>query len=286
MPAELRRRWSGPLALLVLATATPIDAQVVRGVVREVGTGAPVFGARLLLRTADEKVRAGVISDEAGEFELRAELGGLVRLEVSHMAYADWKTSSFALPTDAEIDVEVRLDIEAIPLEPIVVVARSTAPTRRLMGFDERRRGLAGFGGFYISVEDVEARATPNVSGLLRGTPGIDVRLIDSGGLDRNVIMAHGCTSRTFIDGIEVQQDRGHSVDDLLTPDRIGGIEAYPRALSAPAQFNDGIGPDCGVVLFWTREGAPSTSRAWGRGRLAVGFGLLVGLLTVGLVGG
>ena len=273
-------------ALASLTLPSPSDGQIVRGVVREVGTGTPVFGARLLLRTADDEVRAGVISDEHGEFELHSEIAGLVRLEISHFAYADWTTSNFALPSDAEIDVEVRLDIEAIPLEPIVVVARSSAPTRRLVGFEERRRSETGFGGFFITVEDVEARASATTTGLLRGTPGMDVRLIDSGGLDRHVISARGCPSRTFIDGMEIQQDRGHSVDDLITPDRVAGIEVYPRGLSAPAQFSSAIGPDCGVVLFWSREPAPTPSRAWGSSRLAVGFGVLVGLLTLGLAGG
>ena len=282
------RRTLGVFALVPLGilAAGPLDAQVVRGVVLEVGSGTPVFGARLLLRSQDDEVRAGVISDESGAFELHAEFGGLVRLEVSHFAYADWATSSFALPTDAELDVEVRLDIEAIPLEPIVVVARSSSSARRLRAFDDRRDGLGGFGGFFISVEDVEARASATTTGLVRGTPGMDVRLIDSGGLHRNVIRSRGCLSRTFIDGVEIQQDRGHSVDDLLAPDRVEGIEVYPRALSAPAQFNSALGPDCGVVLFWSREPSPSPSTYWRPGRLAAGFGVFLGLLTLGLVGG
>lgn len=283
------RTWS-LCALVTIAASgtspTTLEGQIVRGVVREVGTDSPVFGARLLLRTADDEVRAGVISAEDGAFELRAETGGLVRLEVSHFAYADWTTSHFALPSDAELDVEIRLDIEAIPLEPIVVVARSSASTRRIWGFEERRASGAGFGGFFITVEDVEARAAATTTGLVRGMPGMDVRLIDSGGLDRNVISSRGCPSRTFIDGVEIQQDRGHSVDDLVTPDRIAGIEVYPRALSAPAQFSSAFGPDCGVVLFWTRESTPSDSRAWAPGRLAAGFGVFLGLLTLGLFGG
>ena len=38
----------------IVAAPTLTEGQVVRGVVREVGTDSPIFGARLLLRTADD----------------------------------------------------------------------------------------------------------------------------------------------------------------------------------------------------------------------------------------
>lgn len=232
-------------------------------------------------------MRAGVISAENGYFELRADRSGMVRLSVSHIGFADWETANFALASDAVIDVEVRLGIEAIPLEPIVVVARRADGLSRTAQFERRMLDPGRVGGFFIPEEAIADRPVATPTNLVLGAPGMSVRLASrSDGPERHVIMAGQCVARTFIDGVRVQQAEGVSIDDLLTPERIAGVEIYPRPLSAPPQYRDAIPPQCGVVLFWTKEPQPdSDTGGWGLGRIGVGLGIVASILTLGFIG-
>jgi Carboxypeptidase regulatory-like domain len=271
-------------ALAGLAWTSPVSAQMVRGIVVEVGSGTPIEDARLILRDPEGAVRAAAVSGSDGRFELVADLSGMVRLEVSHLGYAEWGTASFALASDAVIDVEVKLGIEAIPLDPITVVAQGSTRLGRLAGFEQRMSDPGRAGGYFLTEDDILHRPMATPSRLALGVPGMSVGLAGSSvGLDRSVIMAGGCVARTFIDGVRVRQSGGHSIDDLLSPELIAGVEFYPRPITAPAQYRDGVNP-CGVVLFWTKEPQVRGGGGLSMGRLAIGFGLIVGILTIGII--
>lgn len=126
-------RSVGLTLLVAVYVATPSAGQTVRGVVLESGSNNTIEDARLILRDTEGNVRAVAISESNGRFELVADSAGLVQLEVSHLGYASWGTASFPLGTDATLDVQVRLGVEAIPLDPITVVASNSgmgAPRR------------------------------------------------------------------------------------------------------------------------------------------------------------
>lgn len=277
--------WLGLLAMAA-ASPAPITAQTVRGHVIDSGSGSPVSGARLVLRDAAGVVRAGVISREDGAFELVADTSGMMRLEVRHIGYSDWNTASFALASDQLIDVEVRLGVEAIPLEPIVVLARRSTGASPVSQFEARMQDPARVGGYFLPSARIAERPAATPTSLVLGAPGMSVRLAsDAGGLDRSVIMSGGCEARTFIDGVRVGQGGGASVDDLLTPERIAGVEMYPRSLGAPPQYVDPHDPACGVVLYWTKDPELAGEGGWYGRRIAVGVGLLASIITVGLIG-
>lgn len=275
------------VAFSICLVTAPAGAQLVRGVVLSAADGSPIGDARLELTDQDGEVRAGFISAENGYFELRADRSGMVRLSVSHIGFADWETANFALASDAVIDVEVRLGIEAIPLEPIIVVGRRSDGQSRAARFQSRMLDPGRVGGFFVPEEAIAARPMATPTNLVLGAPGMSVRLASrSDGLERHVIMAGQCVARTFIDGVRIAQADGVSVDDLLTPDRIAGVEIYPRPLEAPPQYRDAIPPQCGVVLFWTKEPQVDGERGgWGLGRIGVGLGLVAGIITLGLIG-
>ena len=273
---------AGMVAVGAFAGVGQLEAQTVRGVVHEVGDLTPVSDARLILRSAEGSVVAVAISDDQGRFVLRADEGGLVRLVVSHLGYADWQTANFALATGATIDVEVKLGVEAIPLEALVVVARNRNDQGRLAGFEQRRADQGGFGGYFVTQFDIERRPVATPSSLVLGTPGMAVRTAGSSGLDRNLIMTGSCVATVFIDGVRTEQTPTHTIDDLLAPDLIAGVEMYPRGFSAPPQYQTASEPGCGVVLFWTREPRIGTPAGWSFRRVAVGLGLVAGILTFG----
>ncbi len=287
-PAQALRTCATLLVMSLCgsAWASPTWAQTVRGIVLEDQSRESIEGVRLILRDPEGVVRASALSGEAGRFLLVAETRGMVRLAVTHLGYAVWDTADFSLANDAVIDVEVRLGVEAIPLDPITVVARGSSRVGRLAGFEQRRSDPGHVGGYFLTEEDIERRPSATAATLVLGSPGMSTGSTGPGGsLDRRLIMARGCLSRMFIDGVRVDQTRGHSVDDLLSPELIAGVEMYPRGVSAPPQYQDNTRPDCGVVLFWTKDGAIGDSNGWGAKRIVVGVGLLVGLLTLGFIG-
>ncbi len=274
----------GVTAVLV-AGAPGADAQIVRGVVVGVGDGEPIADAALVLRFENGGLAATAVSSAAGEFVLEVPRSGTVRLEVSHLGYADWGTAPFELVSGAIMDVEVRLGVEAIPLDPITVVAESRMALGGLAGFQERATNPT-IGGYFIHEEEIARRRMAIPSNLVLAAPGMSVGLASSAaGFERNVIMAGGCVARTYVDGIRVQQGAGASVDDLLTPDRIAGVEMYPRSVGAPLQYTEPGGRGCGVVLFWTKPADLDDDRGRSRSRILLGVGLLVGILTVAFIG-
>jgi len=272
------------LACLALTALAPrLDAQVVRGAVTEVGDSTPIVDAQLVLRDDNDRVRATAVSGPGGRFELRVDGPATVRLEVSHVAYADWWTASFPLGADDVIEVAVRLGIEAIPLEPITVLAASEADGR-LAGFRQRSQDPGGFGGYFLTEEDIGRRPLAPTSSLVASTPGITLGRAGGGGTDRSVILANNCVARIFIDGVSVTQTEGGSIDDLLPADHIAGIEVYPRLMQAPPQYQSARGAACGVVLFWTKEPTASVSAGRSLRTRLIGFGLLGALVTLMLV--
>lgn len=279
-------RW-GAMALAVFLASVPatsLQGQMVRGIVIGVGDGEPIADAQLILRNEAGVTVATAVSASTGLFVLTLRAPGLVTLEVSHLGYADWETAAFELGRDQVIEVEVKLGVEAIPLDPITVVAESTMQLGTLAAFRERMADPS-LDGYFILEEEIERRPMAKPSDLILGTPGMSVGLASStGGLDRGVIMSGGCPARTFIDGMRVQQGDGASIDDLLTPDRIAGVEVYPRATGAPVQYQD-PGQRCGVVLFWTKPAEQDADGGSSRGRTLLGVGLLLGILTLAVIG-
>lgn len=268
------------LALLASTVPSDVAGQVVRGTVVAVGDGSAIPDARLILRDPEGMVRAVSVSGADGQFLLAPEEGGPLRLEVIHLAYADFATSTFLLESGEDVEIEVKLGIEAIPLAPITVVASATRDLGRLAGFEQRRSNPAG-GGYFIVEEDIERRPIATTSSLVAQLPGMGVASA-TGGFDRNVILAGSCVAAMYIDGVRVRQTADHTVDDLLVPEIIAGVEVYPRAMAAPAQYRGSS--TCGVVLFWTKEPEPTVGGSRGFGRVAVGLGLLAAIITLGII--
>ena len=65
------------------------------------------------------------------------------------------------------------------------------------------------------------------------------------------------CPARFFIDGNSVAL-QGMSIDELVSPSDVEGIEIYKGMSSVPSEFSGrSINDDsrCGVVAIWTKTG-------------------------------
>lgn len=262
----------------LVAPGGDLAAQTVSGVVvSEVG-GAALPGAQVTLMSTSSPYQLATTTGDDGRFTLRAPQPGSYTLRVSQLGHAETTTDPIELEDEVVLEVEIRLGIDAIPLDPLRVVARRQIPRGRMRDFYERMNDPS-IGGFYVTREEIDRRPMATPTALVTGAPGVTVAHAGSSiGLDRSVIMIGDCVARTFVDGVRIEQSEAHTLDDILHTEAIGGVEVYRSQLEAPAQYMDASPRACGVVLYWTRDPEPST-RGWGLKRIAAGvavFGAIV----------
>ena len=66
------------------------------------------------------------------------------------------------------------------------------------------------------------------------------------------MVASEGCVPTLFLDGVQSPIFNG-TIDDLVDPSDVEGIEVYAHSSSVPIQFSYGNG--CGVIVVWTRRG-------------------------------
>jgi hypothetical protein len=259
---------------LAVLAPLPAEAQVLRGVVVEAESRAPVVDAEVELLSVRDRERLRASTDSLGVFTISAPRAGSYTVQIRHPAYVTYEADSVQVRAGETVSIEVRLGRSVIPLEPLVVTARTAA---RMAGFDERRRS-GGFGRF-LTREEIEARSATATTDLLRGMAGVAIRPVPRR-ITRAMITMQGspgsCLPALWIDGVFVEQYPESTIDDLLTPGSIEAVEVYTAFSAAPAQFVRG---SCGVILFWTRRGSSADGEPWRWKRMLVGVGAAVILI-------
>jgi hypothetical protein len=215
-----------------------------------------------------------------GAFSVTAPQAGTWVLDVSRIGYAAWRSEPFDIAPDEWIEVEIRLGVEAIPLDPIRVIASA-----RSSGAEFRRRMLTQSGtGRFIGRDRIERATSLRTSDLLRAVPGltlapiIDPRFPGMGSARYVIRGRQGCPATVFVDGLRMSQGELATIDDFTSPRMLEGVEIYAAGEFAPSQYRADDG--CAVVLFWTRTPEPTASRwSWKRlGAALAVVGLMIGL--------
>jgi hypothetical protein len=261
-------------AFAFAAPPTTGGAQSVSGRVVDAETRLPVAGAEVvLLDSAVAEVRRSE-TDSLGGFFFRVQVEGSYALRVSHLAYARYHSDPVPVGAAEAVTLEVRLGRTAIPLDPIVVTARSST---RLAEFHQRR--ITNAFGRFITEEEIERRSPVQTSDLLRVVPGISLSPVRVRGRTVNRVMLAGsfgrCEPAFYVDGVRLLAQSG-SVDEVLIPATVAGVEIYSSSAGAPVMYADSRG--CGSILFWTRTGEPD-DRPFSWKRLAFGVGGVVVLI-------
>lgn len=206
----------------------------VTGVVRG-PSGQPLAEAQVRVRDA-----AGVTrTDSLGRFTLSGQPAGTQLLETRRVGY---RLSSVPVELRSGRTVEVTVTLARIVnLDSIRIVAQRS----RYREFEQRRKN--GFGR-YLDQAAIEKQHPLETSDLFRMMPGF--RVVGFG-IDAHVVSTRGavsfsgsCTPNIVIDGIQ------HQDINLISPDAIGAIEAYPGPAGAPMQYDSA----CGVVVIWTKR--------------------------------
>ncbi len=245
LAAVLRGVWLTSAPVPAFAAPVPpaplADTVLVVGTVDDLSTGLPVAQAAILVIAPSSGARVATAeSDSLGDFVFTVPEEGEYLIRVQRLGYGDVEDT---VSLDGEdLSLHASMVPEALDLEPVVVtVRRRTSPW--MEEFERRRSG--GFGSF-VTRADLEARRHGRVTDALRQVPGL--RIIPGSMGDGQLMMRGRCRPNIFIDGVAT--DPSLSLDLMLRPDDVEGIEIHSTATVPPQFAHEG----CGAVLVWTRE--------------------------------
>lgn len=250
-------------ALFAASEAAGQNRVQIVGTVLDEQTGEPIAGVDLVARDRHGVYRDAAISDDQGRFSFTVYRIPAVRIYAARIGYKRTGTPLLRFDENQFFEVELRLDPDVLLLAPLEVVARAgSTGSPVLSGFRQR---LVGGMGHYITQVEIRRRNPGTVTDLLREVPG--VRLTSSGrGMSRVIHMGRSeamtCAVQLYVDGMLLNRGQGAgaamqgdiSLDDVVAPQDIIGIEIYRGLSTIPAEFysNDA---ECGVVAVWTRRG-------------------------------
>jgi hypothetical protein len=244
----------GLLAGILLAGAIviPLEAQMVQGELHDARSGAPIAGAEMKLISADGAVVASGSTGYAGEFFLRPPVEGTFRIQTSMSGYRPGNSATFELGFGDTLTVKIQLSNLVFVLDTIAVVApnRSDHGGPHIARAFYDRMNAANFGVF-ITRADIQDRRPARTTDLLRTIPGIQLGATRGEGF--TVRVRGDCTPTVYIDGTRAHLG-GMTLDDLVRPGEIEGIEVYRSVSEAPPQYR-GMNAGCSAVLIWTRIG-------------------------------
>jgi len=135
-----------------------------------------------------------------------------------------------------------------VALTPVRVVGQAS---RMLNDFEQRRRSGSGLGYFRGEAEMADMASMRSVLSsfptiqLVKGRGNTDFQAL----LPNPGIGGRGwCVPALYIDGFLGDWDQVQT----YKPQDLVGVEMYPRAASAPLQYQQ-VSTGCGVVLIWTK---------------------------------
>jgi len=237
------------VAALLAASATPSAAQAVHGRVLERGTDRPIPSATVELRAGTE-VRAQARTLDDGSFTLAVPGAGTYRVATARMGYESLLTADLVIQRLDSVALVFRMTSLAVALDPVEARSRPRSPPARLVGFYERSARRRQ--GHFLTRDIIDNARASRTSDLLRRIPGLAFRQTRKGGFA--IRGRGGCEPQVYLDGMDVAMfGTATSVDDLVRPEDLEGIEVYGSS-SIPVEFiRNHPGDECGAVMLWTR---------------------------------
>jgi len=197
------------------------------------------------------------LTDMEGHFVFPLVDPGSHELVLEHLAYGT-RTDTVTVGGGELIDVDVRMAMRPIELEPLTVVVERRPLPPKMHGFYSRMD--RGWGDF-ITREALETRQPVRISQMIGDLPG--ARLIQVAPGQYAPIFRHQarfmdgrnlspCPPAVYVDGILIL-DGATAIDEFVLPHEVEAVEVYKSAASVPARFG-GSTAGCGVIVIWTRS--------------------------------
>ncbi|MBB4636250.1 carboxypeptidase regulatory-like domain-containing protein [Longimicrobium terrae] len=271
------------LSIVLALVSLPAAAQSwVSGRLMDSRDGGPVARGSVVLLTDGGRFQREVQTDSLGVFWFDGVTPGRFRLRASRVGYNTAQSGYLNLSHNDTVVVDIRVSVTEVLLDPVTVVARSAPRSSAMLrGFyDRKERGM----GRYLTRDHIQARNASVVSDLLLTIPGVRSGGWQPGG--RQLFFSRairsgpgGCPVQFFVDNVHVNRTSGvaalgssrlaardtigmsqgsdpfqPSIDEIVDPQAVEGIEVYPGLGSVPAEFSS---PEarCGTVVIWTRRG-------------------------------
>jgi hypothetical protein len=232
----------------------PPQLAMLSGVIED-STGMPLVEAEIAVLGTSLRTRSGT----GGTWRIGGVQPGPVLLSARRVGYQPQ-----TLTLQVKDGESKALDLMMHPMEqspfvlPEAVIIAPPRPLRSVFhqAFYQRKNSYPG--GTFYTREDILLFKAQQTSDLFRQTPGF-FQTRDRRGqtqwVVRGVSSASNCPIRFFIDGVNVPLN-GMSIDELVQPSDIEGMEIYKGVSTVPAEFSGRSTQDdsrCGVVAVWTR---------------------------------
>ena len=225
------------------------------GVVTEGAHGAPLEGVSVVVL---DQARAAE-TDATGGFLFRNLAPGAHVLRSEGLGYGA-RSDTLEVQAGRITHVVVPLTARPIELQGLAVRVEHRALRLDREGFYARRLRETGL---YFTRDDVEKRQPLVVTDLLEGLPGVYVQrmgpewgvVLRGGRATRFAGLTRGgCGPIVWIDDNAVprRMEGPTTLNDLVSPDQIEGMEVYRSAAEVPTRYN-GRDSACGVIVIWTR---------------------------------
>ena len=166
-------KWVPVLVGLFLFGVGGAAGQSVSGRVVAMGDTAGIPGVDVTLMDATGAVLAQVQAGETGGFHIPAPGPGRYLIRASRIGLSTVDAEVLVLENEL-IEIELRMAEEAIPLEPIVVVARREIRQGTLDEFYDRMARMRQRGtGQFLTREQIEKLTQLRLALLLQTIPGV-----------------------------------------------------------------------------------------------------------------
>ncbi|GJG84907.1 hypothetical protein tb265_00880 [Gemmatimonadetes bacterium T265] len=231
-----------------------IPVTVARGRARLTGVvrtpdGRPVNGATVLVYGTEATGK----TSENGTFALSGLPAGTYSAEVRAIGYAP-KRVAVNLSTARAAAVTIPLDRRVQQIQGVVVRAERTKLEKDYTGFlDRMKHGM----GHYITEDQLTMRQAIQFTDVLRTTPGLQV--VPNGSMGYSLLGRGNCTPDIYVDGMAII-DGASSINELVNPNDVSGVEIYNGGATVPVQFQSGSGGSCGAVVVWSKRGKPRSA--------------------------
>ncbi len=232
-----------------------VPVTVARGRARLTGVvrtpdGRPVNGATVLVYGTDATGK----TSENGTFTLSGLPAGTYSAEVRAIGYAP-KRVAVNLSATRAASVAIPLDQRVQQIQTVVVTAERTKLEKDFTGFLDRvKHGQ----GHYITEDQLAVRQAIQFTDVLRMTPGMKV--VPNGSMGYAVQGRGNCTPDVYVDGMPIL-DGASSLNDIVSPNDVSGVEIYNGGATAPVQFQGTAGGgSCGTIVVWSKRGKPRSA--------------------------
>lgn len=229
----------------------PNDGMVtgIVGVVTDQVTGNPVSEVVVNVPSAGR----ATTTNADGRFSLPDLLPGRHEVTFSHLGYRR-RLETLEVQAGHATRVQVVLTVDAIALKPIEVAVDRRDRNLEAAGFYQREDD--GWGHF-VDREDIDNWNPLDVTDALSRFPGVAIVADPRNPMNRRLRFRRGrgvCSPSVYLDGVMLTGLRAFSVNDIVDPISVAGIEMYRGVAGTPPQYS-GTGAGCGVVLIWLRRG-------------------------------